>query len=117
VTPLGIILSGPDRARWRTALGLAAAQAAHGGAVTLFVDLLAVPMLAPGAMTDEQPPAGVPPLSELLDACLDLGGRIIVCQSGLAAAGLAADALDNRYDYGGMSTFLGELGEGRLVIA
>jgi predicted peroxiredoxin len=116
VTPLAIILSGPDPARWRSALGVAAAQAALGGATRLFVDVLAVPMLAPGRL-DADAGAALPSLRALLDTLLELGGQVIVCQSGLAECGMDATTLDPRFGYGGIAGFLADAAEARLVIA
>ena len=103
MTGLGIIVAGSDRDRFRTALNLAAAQAALGGRVRLLLDGDSV-RLAAGQ-------------DALLEACLDLGATVTLCQSGLAATGLDARKLDPRLDYGGMVGWLTELGEDRLVIA
>ena len=103
VKGLGIIVAGGDPDRSRTAMNLAAAQAALGGRVRLLLDGEAVRL-------------AVRP-DELLDACLDLGATVTLCQSGLAAAGLDAQSLDPRFDYGGMVGWLAELGDDRLVIA
>jgi predicted peroxiredoxin len=100
---LAVIVAGTDPARFRTALTLAAAQAALGGRVRLLLDGEAVRL---AAMRDE-----------LLESCLELGVTVTLCQSGLAAAGLRAAALDPRFDYGGMVGLLACLGDDRLVIA
>jgi predicted peroxiredoxin len=115
VTPLAIIVSGPDPARLRSALGLAAAQAALGGETTLFFDALAVAALAPDSL--DRPGGSLPPLRALLDACLDLGTYVLVCQTGLADAGLTPAALDPRFEYGGLTGLLAAAPTARLVIA
>jgi len=100
---LGIVVAGNDPVRFRTALTLAAAQAALGGRVRILLDGEAVRLaVAP---------------DELLDSCLDLGAAVTLCQSGLAEAGLEAHALDPRLDYGGMVGWLAGLGDDRLVVA
>jgi len=103
MTGLGIIVAGRDAVRFRTALTLAAAQAALGGRVRILLDSDAV-RLADSA-------------GDLLETCFELGAEVTLCQSGLAEAGLEASALDPRFSYGGMLGWLSALGSDRLVIA
>lgn len=103
LTGLGIIVTGMDPARFRSALTLAAAQAALGGRVRILFDGESVSL------------AAVP--GELLDTCFELGATVTLCQTGLAEAGLDAATLDPRFDYGGMVGWLAALGEDRLVLA
>jgi len=103
LTGLGIIVAGVDQARFRTALTLAAAQAALGGRVRLLLDGESVRL---AALSDD-----------LLDACFELGVTVTLCQTGLAEAGLDAAALDPRFDFGGMVGWLADLGQDRLVLA
>jgi predicted peroxiredoxin len=105
---LSIIVAGPEPDRMRSAVGLAAAYVATGGAARLFFDSAAVVVFA-DSLEDE--------LRAMLDTCLDLGGEVIVCQSGLAAAGLAAEALDPRFTFGGMVGFVAGCDVTRLVLA
>jgi hypothetical protein len=100
---LSIIVAGPDVVRFRSALTLAAAQAALGGRTRLLLDSAAVGLAA-------KP-------DELLDSCLELGAAVTLCQSGLALAGLEATGLDPRFDYGGMVGWLADLGDDRLILA
>jgi predicted peroxiredoxin len=100
---LGIIVAGTDPVRFRTALTLAAAQAALGGRARILLDSGAV-VLA------EAPEA-------LLKSCFELGVEVTLCQSGLAETGLEASALDPRFSYGGMVGWLADLGSDRLLIA
>ena len=100
---LGIIVAGSDNARYRTALTLAAAHAALGGRTRILLDGESV------RLADVR--------DDLLESCFELGVTITLCQSGLAAAGLAADRLDPRFSYGGMVGWLADLGEDRLVLA
>ncbi|WP_294392891.1 DsrE family protein [uncultured Sphingomonas sp.] len=114
VTPLAVLVSSDDPARLRTALGLAAAQAALGGRASLFFDALAVPVLG---RCEQVRSDDLPSLAALLDTCLDMNVAVTVCQTGLAAAGLRAEDLDPRLTFGGMIGLLSVLPDARLVIA
>ena len=103
MTGLSIIIAGPDSVRFRSALTLAAAQAALGGRTRMLFDNAAVGL------------AAAP--EELLETCLELGVAVTLCQSGLALAGLEAGGLDPRFGYGGMVGWLADLGDDRLVLA
>lgn len=104
---LTIIVSGPDPDRLTTALGVAGAEAALGGRVRLFFDRGAV--RAAATLNGEA--------RELLEVALDLGATAILCQTGLAAAGLAADTLDARFEMGGLVDLLAPLDDDRLIVA
>lgn len=99
---LAIIVPGTDSSRFRSALVLAASQAALGGRVRLLLDSDAVQLVSEGG--------------DLLESCFDLAVEVTLCQSGLAQAGLDAAGLDERFSYGGMVGFLAELGADRLVV-
>lgn len=87
----------------RTALALALAQIALGGAARLFLDGAAVRLAA----ADDG--------AALLGEALGDGVAVTLCQTGLAEAGLAAARLDPRFDYGGPVGLLAALGDDRLV--
>jgi len=100
---LGIIVADTNPIRLRTALTLAAAQAALCARARVLLDSGAVAL------------ASSP--NELLESCFELGVELTLCQSGLAEAGLVASALDQRFSYGGMVGWHADLGTDRLVIA
>ena len=102
VTPLAIIVSeaGP---RLATALTLAASAAALGREVTMLFDGASVAVLTGG--------------DPLLATALDLGVRVVACQTGLADAGIAATALPAGVVAGGMVSFLSEVGAAQIVLA
>jgi len=103
MTGLGIIVAGVDPVRFRTALTLAAAQAALGGRVRILLDSGAVTLAAT--------------LDTLFESCFELGAEVTICQTGLAEASLDASMLDPRFCYGGMVGWLAGIGADRLVIA
>jgi peroxiredoxin family protein len=118
VRGLTIVVASADADRLRSALGMAATQAALGGGARLFIDgpataLLAGPFTSPRD-ADHQA-AGLPTLGELIETTLTLGVAVIACQSGLALAGIAADRLDPRITTGGMAMILASLGDDRLI--
>ena len=115
---LTIVLASPDQVRLRSALGMAAAQAALGGTARLFLDSAAVSLAASpitGADDGAHQAAGLPTLVELVDTGLALGVRIILCQSGMALADLSASSIDFRFETGGMTGLLAQLGDDRLI--
>jgi predicted peroxiredoxin len=118
VRGLTIILASADAERLRSALGMAATQAALGGAARLFLDgpataLLGEPVASP--RDADHKAAGLPTLGELIETAFTLGVTLIACQSGLALAGIAAEGLDPHVRTGGMTMILASLGEDRLV--
>ena len=90
-------------------------DAAAGWArLPLSPDLREPPDCADGAALDARYRArGVAGFEELLAACRDLGVRVMVCEMGLRALGIGADALrsDLTFEYGGLATLLGEGGD------
>ena len=113
---LRILVAGPDPARFRSALELASTQAALGARTRLFLQAAAVPLAAISCPDDARhAAAGLPTRIELIDASLVLGARILLCQSGLALAGLGMAAFDPRLEAGGLTALLSGLGEDRLV--
>jgi predicted peroxiredoxin len=114
VRPLILIAATDDAERLRAALTLAAAQAALGGAATIFLQLDAVALLrqpveAPRDAAHRA--AGLPDLAALLDDALALGVRLIACQSGLALAKMEAGDLPPGVTTGGPVGLLRDMGD------
>ncbi|MFT3966639.1 MAG: peroxiredoxin [Sphingobium sp.] len=109
-----------DAERLRGGLTLACAEAALGGSVRLFLQLDAVAMLRPPLVAPRDAlhaAQGLPGLAALLDDALELGVTVIACQSGIALAGLAAEALDPRIEMGGpVGVLAGNSADERLVL-
>ena len=118
---LRIVVTTADAERLRGALVLASAQAALGGAASLFLQLDAVallkrPVTAPGDTAHEA--VGLPSLETLIGEAVALGVKILVCQSGLALTHMTADDLPAGVDVGGPVSFLQETDdEARLLFA
>ncbi len=111
VRGLTIVVAGADGDRLRAALTMACAAAALGGRARVYLHEAAVAAFA----GDTPAPVGQPTLGELRDIAAESGVALIACQSGLALAGLAADAIG--VSGGGMIELLASLGDDRLVVA
>lgn len=119
--PLRIVVLTDDAERFRGALTIAAAHAALGGDAALFLQLDAVrllraPYTAPMDITHSA--AGLPTMAQLVEDALSLGVRLMVCQSGLALAGLDLVSCDARIEASGPVAFVQALGDDdRLIFA
>lgn len=119
VRGLTILVAGPDGGRLHAALSFAAASAATGAATRLHLHGDAVSLLAPPiAMAGDarHAAAGLPTLAQIFEDALDLGVAVSACQSGLALANLAADAIDPRVTMDGPVGMLLAAGDDRLIV-
>ncbi len=122
---LSIVVFSGDFERVHYALAMAAAAASVDRPTTLFFTMEAIRALAPrrddgsfgwtalaGAAERDAEFAGrgVGGFEELLDACIGLDVRIMVCDMGLRAMGLTNESLrqDLHYHSGGIVTFLND---------
>ncbi len=119
---LGILLISGGHERAHYAFVMATGAAAIGRAVTLFATNQGCRALArdwsamSDAGRDESVRArGVAGLEELREAAIELGVRLLACDSGLAMAGLDAAALLPGVEVTGVPTFLGAIGAGAVV--
>ena len=108
---LTIIVASADEERFRSALEVAAANAALDRTTRLFLQGPAASLLRPLlAESEAEAAAGMPTLPQLLEEALALGALVTVCQSGLALAGIRADQLPEGVETGGL---VGLLASGR----
>ena len=120
---LSLVVFSGDFARVHYALAMAAGALSIGRPVTLFFTMGAIRALGrndgwrsmPGAEQDmEHADRGVGRFAELLEAVVELGGTVMVCEMGLRAIGLTQ--VDLRPDVpvveGGIVTFLNQLDPG-----
>ena len=119
--PLILIAATADAERLRSALTLAAGQAALGAKATIFLHLDAVALLRPPMAAPRDPAhraAGLPDLATLLDEALGIGVTLIACQSGLALAGMTTADLPAGIGIGGPVALLQQAGDdARLLLA
>lgn len=118
---LGILLESGGHARGHYALVVAAAAAALGREVTIFVTNQGCLLLAdPSPLLADPREAvvsarGVAGIATLLDACTELGVRRIACEAGLKAEGLSGLALAAGVEVAGIATFLEAVGDGQII--
>lgn len=116
---LTLIFAGPEPSRFHAALSVAAASAATGAKTRLYLHGDAVALIASSLVSpddDRHRAAGLPTLAQMLGEALGLGVTLICCQTGLALAGITADALDPQMEVGGLVGLLATLGGDRLVV-
>lgn len=106
---LAIVIAEDNPERLRTALIVAAAHAALGGAARLFfqgaaVIMLRTPINDPDAV--RQSVAGLPTLAQLFEETSSLGVRFAACQSSLTLFDLQAADFHPGIDWTGMVGFL-----------
>ncbi|MCC2976319.1 DsrE family protein [Sphingomonas sp. PL-96] len=114
---LTILVATDDTARFRAALATAAAAAALGARARVFLHEAAADLLVarPDADAARLAAAGVPTQEQLLEIARESGVALIVCQTGLARAGLSMETLSAGAEAGGLVSLLGTLGEDRLL--
>ncbi len=115
-----VILAEPAPARLRAALSLATAVAAVGGRARLFlhedaVTLFAAPLASPG--DSRRSASGLPTLAQLFEEALAMPVEVILCQSGVAMAGMDFGQLDHRIATGGLISVIATADDDRVVLA
>ena len=114
-----VIVAGKDPDRFHAALSLAAANAALGRRSRMFLQGEAAALLAAPASAGDPERArhGVPTVADLLAESIAIGVEIIVCQSGLALAGISAEELPSEVTTGGLVQLLSSRGDDEMVMA
>ncbi len=117
---LSIIVASADGARFYAALEAAAAATALGRPTRIFLQGEAAALLrAPVSFDGDEArrAAGQPDLVSLIAEAMAMDVRLIVCQSGMALAGMTASELVPQVRAGGLVSFLSEMGaDDRLVV-
>jgi predicted peroxiredoxin len=117
---LTIIVASADPERFRSALEVAAANAALDRPTRIFLQGTAAGLLGPGRLGPGRPAeeaAGVPTIGELLEETIALGALVTVCQSGLALAGLRADQLPWGIEAAGLVEILATARDHQMLMA
>ena len=120
--PLALLLLSGSHERAHYAFVLAAGGAALGRRVVLFAtnrgclalcrDWSALDDAARDATLQAR---GVAGLSELREAAVELGVRLIACEAGLLAEDIAREELIEGVEVAGIATFLEAAGHGQIV--
>lgn len=116
---LSIIVASADGARFYAALEAAAAAAALGRPARLFLQGEAAALLRTPVSFDgdaARRTAGQPDLVSLIAEAMAMDVRLIVCQSGMALAGMAASELVPQVRAGGLVSFLADVGPGDQIV-
>ena len=117
---LSLIVAAADGGRFYAALETAAAANALGRATRVFLQGEAAALLRAPVSFDGDPArraAGQPDLASLIAETMAMGVRLIVCQSGMALAGMTASELVPDIRAGGLVSFLAEAGaDDQLVV-
>ena len=109
---LSIVVASADEGRFRSALELAAANAALDRPTRLFLQAQAVRALMERGHAAE----GMPSPQEMLDEAIALGVQVSACQSGLALTGLDSSALPNGVETEGLVSFLAARRDDQLLV-
>lgn len=118
--PLALVIGTIAHDRLHAALSLAAASAALGRQVALYLHADAVRIVDPAMRWPEDArfaAAGAPTIRELIDSAEALGVSVTACQTGLALTGLAAGALGPGIEPGGLIDFLSRAGDVEVLLA
>ena len=116
---LSIIVASADGQRFYAALELAAAAAALGRPARIFLQGEAAALLRTPVAFDGDPArraAGQPDLVSLIAEAMAMDVRLIVCQSGMALAGMAASELVPQVRAGGLVSFLADVGPDDQIV-
>lgn len=120
--PLGVLLLSGAHDRAHYAFVVASGAAALGRAVTLFATNAGCHALftdwsglTDAARDERVRDAGVAGLEALREACVEMGVRLIACESGLRAEGLDGGRLIPQAEVTGVVTFLSAVGTGQIV--
>ena len=119
---LGLLLLSGAHDRAHYAFVVASAAAAMGRSVVLFATNMGCHALMSDwsglshSARDERIQAnGVAGLTELREACQEMGVRLIACEAGLRAEALDTARLLPGVEVAGVVTFLGAVGAGQIV--
>jgi uncharacterized protein len=117
--PLTLIIAEPRDERVWTAFSLAASAAAQGRSVTVFLSGHAAVIglnsyHAPG--DSKRSAYCVATVAELFESCLELGARIIACQTGLHLVEHSAEDLHIAVEAAGLMTALAAHGNAQIIV-
>jgi peroxiredoxin family protein len=119
--PLGILLRSGGHEAAHYALVLATGASATGREAVIFATNAGLALLRRDSpLLDDARESlietrGVAGIATLLGAARELGVRLIACDAGLRAEGLAPEALAEDVEVAGVVTFLSAVGAGQIV--
>ena len=102
---VAFICNGSENSNLYPAFVLGASAAAAGDDVVIFFTPAGVPALKPGFLEGINA-KGMPPMGELLDGVMALGGRMILCELGLDVHDVTAEDLRDDIEISGATSFM-----------
>jgi predicted peroxiredoxin len=115
---LALIVSTADEQRFWSALSLAAAKAALGVEVAIFLSGHAARLAAPDYISGlalAHHAKGVATIADLLSSCLELGVSFAICQTGMHLCEVHADQLAHHHVPTGLVAWLAAHREHNLI--
>jgi predicted peroxiredoxin len=107
MTKTAIVCTGPEPKHLFPTFIIGSAAAAMGDQVILFFTPAAAPALVKGYL-EEIKARGMPDMADLVQSLQDLGGRMLVCDLCVGAAGVQAEDLRDGAEIVGVTTFLAD---------
>ena len=107
MTKTAIVCTGPEPKHLFPTFIIGSAAAAMGDQVILFFTPAAAPALVRGYL-EKVRAQGMPDMAELVQSLQDLGGRMLVCDLCVGAAGVQAEDLRDGAEIVGVTTFLAD---------
>ncbi len=102
---VAFVINGSENSNVYPAFILASSAAAAGDDVILFFTPAAVPVLMPGAL-EGITGKGMPPMANLLEGVMALGGRMMLCELALEAKDVTAEELRDDIEIAGATSFM-----------
>jgi uncharacterized protein involved in oxidation of intracellular sulfur len=115
-TKAAFICNGPEASNVFPCFVLGASSAALGNEVVVFFTPAGSPALGKGVM-EEMHVNGLPPLVELVEDFLGLGGKIMLCELAFPVKGLTEDDIRDGVEVVGAVGFMDEIQDATLTFS
>lgn len=113
---VAFICNGSENCNLYPAFIMGSASVASGDEVVIFFTPGAVPALKPGYL-ESITAKGMPPMKELLEGVVALGGRMVLCELGLEAHDVTAEDLRDDIEIGGATSFMADIKDAKTTFS
>ena len=113
---VAFICNGCEKVNLYPTFVFASSAIAAGDDVLVFFTPAAVPALKPGFL-EGLTGKGMPPMENLLEGYLALGGRLGLCELGLEAHDVTAEDLRDDLEIGGATSFMAEIQDAKTTFS